>query len=236
MKFLHYLLANDPFFYGASNSPNQSTNTNELTPIIIAVVLGMIALVFTCVMITLIGYSIHQNRKAKKYNRENGLQNYPIPVNNQVPNNYQAPAQAAPKNDHVLLKVLLSFIIIGALIFGVVTAVKCATNPENTDGTGKLTSRSARYSDVKITQSDEFTLTTKFILVPQTNIDNLEVTIHFSDSSQRIIKSKTKTIGNVVRNGQYTFSFSLNDFSLQETLNIEYWRYEVTGGTVSYFS
>lgn len=154
-------------------------------------------------------------------------------ANNQY--NYEYPYPEQTKN-HSFLKILLILAVIAVIFFGAFKVVDCANNPENTDGAGKLTSRSARYSDVSITQSDEFTLTTKFILVPQTDIDNLEVTIHFSDSSQRIIKSKTKTIGNVVRNGQYTFSFNYNEFSLQETLNIEYWRYEVTGGTVSYFS
>lgn len=147
-----------------------------------------------------------------------------------------APVQTAPKSGHGFLKFLVAIILIGSLIFGAIKIVDCASNPDNKDGASKLTSRSARYSDVTITQSDEFTLTNKYKLVPHTDIDNLEITIHFSDSSQKLVKTKTKYIGNVVKNGEYTFSFSYSDFSIQEIWKIEYWRYEVTGGTVQYFS
>lgn len=146
------------------------------------------------------------------------------------------------KNTHSILKFIVSAAIILAIIFGVSIFIDRQTQnhgdtPTNTDGQQTLTSRSARASDIEIMQNEDiFSLSAIYKVTPNVDINDLQVTIYFLDSSNNTVTTKVKIIGNVSANVEYSFSFKLSDFSVTEIFKIEYWRYEVTGGTVSYFS
>ncbi len=260
MKLLSFLLSTDysggltPPVHTTSDSGNSS---NEGLIIAIIVISGILAFV----VISFIFYAKNKNRETRNYDEFSSSQyndnhNNKADTNDELrelyadreiakaelqrlkleENQNQTPVQIAPKSGHRYLVFLIVVVLIGAFIFGVFKIVDFSKNPNNNDGVGKLLSRSARYSDVTITQSDEFTLTNKYRLVPHVDIDDLEITINFLDSSQKTIKTKTKTIGNVVKNGEYSFSFKMSEFSFSEITKISYWQYEVTGGTVEYFA
>lgn len=142
---------------------------------------------------------------------------------------------------HPFLKFLVIAIIIGAIIFVVVKCIDYKTQnngdtPTNTQGQQHLTRRSARASDISISQSSEFSLSAIYKLTPNVDIEDLQVTIYFLDGSNNNVATKVKAIGNVIANTEYSFSFGMTDFNLSELMKMQRWRWEVTGGTVSYFA
>ncbi|MBO5327819.1 MAG: hypothetical protein J6B04_01445 [Clostridia bacterium] len=143
--------------------------------------------------------------------------------------------------DRPVLKTVLVLALIGVFIF---TGLKVADyftqnfgkEPTNTDGQTELLSRSARYNDISIVTNQEFSLSVPFTLTAHTDIKNLQVTIYFLDESKDVVRTKNKYLGNVYNRQIYNFSFELSEFEISDLWTIEYWRYEVTGGTVSYFA
>lgn len=143
-------------------------------------------------------------------------------------------------NNGGFLKFLGIIFVIILIVGGVVFVAKCtlnqASNGEfNTDGNPVLLSRAATLNDFTLTESVEATITNlkeSYILVPNVDIKNLEITFKYFDSSKNQIATKTKTIGNVTKSSEYTVSI---EHSLTEIFKISTVSYNVTGGTVSYF-
>lgn len=147
------------------------------------------------------------------------------------------------KKSHGFLKFLIVVLIIGATIFGL---VKCAeykstvnsnTSQGNSDGNTHLLSRSARNSDITVESDlDLSSFGAKYTVMPQTDIDNLEITISFLDENKNVLTSFEKLLGDVKESVQVSFSISLFDMSLTVALQTRYESWTVTGGTVSYFA
>ena len=155
--------------------------------------------------------------------------------------------EAPQKKSHGFLKFLIAFIIIGACIFGVVKFVQCqqanqivdgqGTIQGNTDGNSHLFKRSATLNDISYDYDIDFaSLGEKIIIIPQTDIDGLQITINFLDSNKKILKSMSKSLGNVKKGVKISFSISLMDLGLSVAWNTQYNSIAVTGGTVSYFA
>ena len=143
--------------------------------------------------------------------------------------------QTPPPKNHSLLKFIITIAIVAAFIFIAIKIIENINNPSHTDGNKNPLSRSAQKSDITITQSTNFSLSDTYKLTPNCDISNLQITMQFYNSSHNLVTSKIKTIGNVQQNTEYSFSFSLTEYSFSEILEIKYWNYSVTGGTVSYF-
>lgn len=146
-------------------------------------------------------------------------------------------------NSRGLLKSIISILIIGVCILGVVkfveykTTVNRTTSYGNTDGNLKLLSRSARNGDIKVNSDlDLSSLGAKYTIIPQTDISNLQVTISFLDENKKTINTQVKILGNVKKSNPLNFSISLFDLGIVNALKIKYETLTVTGGTVSYFS
>lgn len=147
------------------------------------------------------------------------------------------------KKSHPFLKGFVVFLIIGVLLFGAVKCVEYAmtenplTSQGNSDGAHKLLSRSARNSDLQVDSKLDFSsLGVKYVIIPQTDIKGLEITISFLDSNKKVLTSIEKALGNVKEGVQISFSISLLDLSFSVALNTKYESWTVTGGTVSYFA
>ncbi|MDE6000944.1 MAG: hypothetical protein K2G96_01265 [Clostridia bacterium] len=151
------------------------------------------------------------------------------------------------KKSHGFLKFVIVLILLGACIFGIVKFVQCqqakqevdgqGTVQGNTDGNTKLFSRSANNNDITVT--DELDLASfggKYVVVPNSDINGLVITVNFLDSNQSIITSKVQSLGNVKEGVQVSFSISLFDLGITVALKIKYESIAVTGGTVSYFA
>ncbi len=76
----------------------------------------------------------------------------------------------------------------------------------------------------------------KYVILPQTDIEDLEITINYLDSDRKILDSVVKHLGDVKQGVQVSFSISLFDLGISVAWNTKYESYAVTGGTVSYFS
>lgn len=139
-----------------------------------------------------------------------------------------------PKWWHTLLKVILIFVLLVALFFGIFKVVSCITTPNNTDKDLNPLNRLARNSDISVTEDSDFSLSYAFTVVALNDISDLEVTFEFADSNHKILVSKIEKIGNVRTNQSYGIEFSFGDFSISQLSKIKTWHYEVTGGTVSF--
>ena len=147
------------------------------------------------------------------------------------------------KKTHGFLKFLIVGLIIAAILFGL---VKCAeykstvnsnTSQGNSDGSTHLLSRSARNSDITVESDlDLSSFGAKYTVRPQTDIDNLKITISILDENKNVLTSVEKSLGDVKESVQVSFSISLFDMSLIVALQTRYESWTVTGGTVSYFS
>lgn len=151
------------------------------------------------------------------------------------------------KKSHGFLKVSIFLIILGFCIFGIAKFVQYqkanlqvdgqGTIQGNSDGNSKLFSRSANNNDIAV--NNELDLSSfggKYIIIPQTDINGLELTVNFLDSNKTILTSVVKSLGNVKEGVQISFSISLFDMGLSIAWNTKYESIVVTGGTVSYFA
>lgn len=131
----------------------------------------------------------------------------------------------------------LFIIIVGSIVFIAKCAVNKASDGEiNTDGNPVLLNRAATLNDITLTESVEATITNlkeSYILIPNVDIKNLELTFKYYDSSNNLLSTKTKNIGTVSKGSQYTVSI---EHTFTELLTISSVSYSVSGGTVSYFS
>ena len=71
--------------------------------------------------------------------------------------------------------------------------------------------------------------------MPETDIDDLEITVSFLDEHKNVLTSFEKSLGDVKESVQVNFSISLFDMNLTVALKTKYETWTVTGGTVSYF-
>lgn len=131
---------------------------------------------------------------------------------------------------------LVILIIGGVVFFGKCVYKKYIDNDSNSDGNPVLLNRAATTNDIQLEQSIEATLTNlkdSYIITPDVDINGLKLTFKFYDSSDNIVSTETKEIGNVAKSNDYTVSIS---HSLSDMLKIKKYQYYVSGGTVSYFA
>lgn len=145
------------------------------------------------------------------------------------------------KSGSCLKSLIIALIIIAALIGGGVFLVKCyykkyVDNDANTDGNPVLLNRAATVNDFQFEQSVEATLTSlkdSYILIPNTDIKNLKLTLKYYDSSNKVVCTHTSELGNVYKSQSYTISIS---HSFTDLFKISKYQCTVSGGTVSYFA
>ncbi len=138
---------------------------------------------------------------------------------------------------------LIAFIVIIAIIAGLgfgiykLIEVNASKAMGNTDGNTKLLSRSANNNDIICDSTlDLSSFGAKFIITPQTDIENLSVKVTLTDKNKKALYTTTKSLGNVKEGISVNFSLSIMDIGLSASLKGEYVSISVVGGTVSYFS
>lgn len=90
-------------------------------------------------------------------------------------------------------------------------------------------SRDANNGDVEL-DFDESLTSLCIIIRPYKDIENLKITIEFSNSKGDILTSEVKTIGNVKEGQEYKTYISIFDLPV----TVSQYRAKVSGGTVSY--
>lgn len=100
----------------------------------------------------------------------------------------------------------------------------------------QVISRQATNGDINIDDNlDIGSLSMDIIILPNSNIDDLEITIKYLDENRNLLKTDVKRVGDVKAGVQITKKISLTEFSFKEILKISYYEIKVSGGTVSYF-
>ena len=139
----------------------------------------------------------------------------------------------------IVIGIVLS--VAGLAIFGFLTS-----NSNNSSGGGtpinqtiteyRVLERNATMSDIVLNYSSDLTLGYKFEFTPSKDIKGLAFSVTFYDSDGTCVIKKAKTIGNVVKGGYYTFTFSASEFSLSQMWQITSCTTTIKSGTVSTFS
>lgn len=130
---------------------------------------------------------------------------------------------------------LVPILIFILIIVGVVVLfVKCfdSMNDKNNSKTNLL-ERKATVQDISITDEYDFPTSIALQIIPKEDIDGLVLTIEYYDSSNSLLKTQTKAIGNVQAGVPETTSINLTDFSLSQIWKIDHCKYYVSAGTVS---
>lgn len=137
----------------------------------------------------------------------------------------------------ILVAIFLTSLL---LIFSIGAINDCNGNKSSSGGKNSTSSsqpfsRSATISDITIEEQYEFPININLKIRPNCDIKNLQLTIKYYDENNRLLKTQTKTVGNVIEGGEYNVQLLLTDFSFSEIWDISYTRTSVSGGTVSYF-
>lgn len=93
--------------------------------------------------------------------------------------------------------------------------------------------RDATVNDINIDNSNDFALSMNYTMIPKVDINNLELTFKYKDSSGKTLTTKTKLMGNVKAGIQYKISISLSEFGFFDLFKISYASITVSRGTVS---
>lgn len=145
---------------------------------------------------------------------------------------------------HGILKFIVIIIAIAVIIFSAIKIVDCTTNKTNHDGATQPFSRTARHSDILIQEKNiSFNpVGVNYALTSNVDISNLKVKVSVFNSSESIKAEKTFFIGDVKKEIEENFVYSISDLNISLSnltdwlKNDFYWIYEVVGGTVSYFA
>ena len=129
---------------------------------------------------------------------------------------------------------LLSIIICALLLLTTTLFSGCFLF--GSDDEPKLFTRDATNNDVYIDLSEDFALSINYTVTPKVDINNLQLTFKYYTKSNELLTTKTKSVGNVSKNIEYTVSVSLSEFSIFDLFKFYYTSMAVTGGTVSIFA
>ena len=113
-----------------------------------------------------------------------------------------------------------------------------STGGDGNGGSGssglKLLTRSANNGDISITWNYDFTLSVDCKVKPSSDINNLQLTFTFLDKNKKTLTTKTKMVGNVLKNTEYSVSLTLSEVGLTTLWNLDNVVTNVSGGTISY--
>ena len=158
------------------------------------------------------------------------------------------------KKSHGFLTFIIVIIILGVAIFGLIKFISCINSNSNSshshtsssssgsnygssNSTPQLFSRSANNGDISVQYSENIsTLSDEFKIKPNVDIKNLSLTFDFYDKNLNLIKTISRSVGNVTEGLEFTVTISITEFSFTEIFKISRVSTSVTGGTVSYFS
>ena len=134
-------------------------------------------------------------------------------------------------------KKLFCFIVLFIVIFFIAIIFLGVKKHNEQFKLTNLFRRPARTNDILVDINADFSsFGCKFIIAPQVDINDLQITIDITDDKNKILTSLVKTLGNVKKGVQINYSLSIFELGLSTSLNATYASIYVTGGSVSYFS
>lgn len=146
-------------------------------------------------------------------------------------NSNQSKDDNSKKSHNIFIPLIVCILVIAVVAW----IFQSSTNKDNTD-TPTLTTRKATINDISITSNENNIISIEMTITPKYDIDNLEITVNYYSSSNNLLKTISKNIGDVKKDGKYTEQVYITDFSFSQIMELSYCKYKVTGGTVSYFA
>ena len=133
-----------------------------------------------------------------------------------------------------LVKLLIFLLIAGSLLFLGITTIQKIANPNKSNA--GLFEREASIKDFAFDEKYSFPVSVEYSVTPYYDIEDLQITFYYHNSSGNVFETHVKQLGNVVRGQTYTFKVSLTEFSASEIASFSHGTYTVTRGTISYFN
>ena len=97
----------------------------------------------------------------------------------------------------------------------------------------QILTRNANNNDIYVDTSEEISLNIKYTVIPNVDINGLELTFKYYDTDYNLLTTKVENLRNVKKGVQYTVSVSLFEFGFFELFKINKVSIGVTSGTVS---
>ena len=114
--------------------------------------------------------------------------------------------------------------------------IKDSKYEDSNDDTPQLFTRDARINDVTITTETNYNnLGIDIIILPNVDIEGLEIKLIHYDKNGKELLTQYKTIGNVKEGLQVKTQVQLLDFSITDMFKVNNTKIEIIEGTVSYF-
>lgn len=143
-------------------------------------------------------------------------------------------------------KFIIGIIICFLITLAIITIIDINKNPEDyikdskyedsNDDTPQLFTRDARINDVTITTETNYNnLGIDIIILPNVDIEGLEIKLIHYDKNGKELLTQYKTIGNVKEGLQVKTQVQLLDFSITDMFKVNNTKIEIIEGTVSYF-
>ena len=162
------------------------------------------------------------------------------PKNNKPENNLHHNIDNYDKEESSGCGCFIAFVVIVLIVIAVILVAVVGEGMSDgkspAEAVNQVTSRDATNGDINIDDKlDIGSLSLELIILPNSNIDDLEITIKYLDKNRNVLKTDVKSVGNVKAGVQVTKNISLTEFSFNEILKLTYYEIRVSGGTVSYF-
>ena len=156
---------------------------------------------------------------------------------------------ANTKSNKPSLPGCIIWIIVTSIIISIITVVIAGITNDNKrneqtnnstndyeNNEPQLFTRNANNNDIQIKYETNYSaLAVDIIILPNTNIENLEIKIVHCDKNNNVLLTQYKTIGNVTKGIQVKTQMKLLDFSLSDMFKVNSTSITVSNGTVSYF-
>lgn len=165
------------------------------------------------------------------------------PQNQQQENNADQSTTVSTSQERSGCGCFIAFVVIVLIAIAVIFLIFLIENEQDNSGDksssnviNQVTSRDATNRDINIdSKLNVGSLSLDIIILPDSNIDDLEITIKYLDKNHNVLRTDVKRIGNVKAGIQVTKSISLAEFPFSLILKVDSCQIAVSGGTVSYF-
>lgn len=148
-----------------------------------------------------------------------------LDIQEQENNKNELPSNKSSIGIKILVIVSIIFILFVIFMF---------LNKSNEHGNG-ITLRDANEKDIILNQSIEATIASlqdAYEITPLHDINDLEITFIFYDSSKKVLSRIIKNLGDVWKNRTYYITI---EHSLSDIFKIKKYSYKVTNGTIPLF-
>lgn len=147
------------------------------------------------------------------------------------------------KKGCLIVLIIFTLFIVALLLFSETISLKNCNDDssdtnknDNSYNEPQLFTRNAKNSDLTITSETNYSnLGIDIIIMPKTDIENLEIKLVHYDKNGNELLTQYKTIGNVKEGVQVKTQVQLLDFSFSDMFKVYNTEIYVTEGTVSYF-